>query len=65
MLAGVGTILTPAQVAQVVEAGAAFGVAPGANPRTLAAAREAGLSFAPASPPRRTSKSPSSTAAKF
>jgi 2-dehydro-3-deoxyphosphogluconate aldolase/(4S)-4-hydroxy-2-oxoglutarate aldolase len=47
MLAGVGTILTPAQVAQAVEAGAAFGVAPGANPRTLAAAREAGLSFAP------------------
>jgi 2-dehydro-3-deoxyphosphogluconate aldolase/(4S)-4-hydroxy-2-oxoglutarate aldolase len=47
MLAGVGTILTPAQVAQVVEAGAAFGVAPGANPRTLTAAREAGLSFAP------------------
>ncbi len=47
MLAGVGTILTTAQVAEVVEAGAAFGVAPGVNPRVLAAAREAGLSFAP------------------
>lgn len=47
MLAGVGTILTTDQVKQVVEAGAAFGVAPGVNPRILTAAREAGLSFAP------------------
>lgn len=47
MLAGVGTILTPAQVGEVIEAGAAFGVAPGCNPRVLAAARETGLSFAP------------------
>lgn len=47
MLAGVGTILTPDQVKQVVEAGGAFGVSPGVNPRVLAAAREAGLSFAP------------------
>lgn len=47
MLAGVGTILTTDQVQQVVEAKAAFGVAPGVNPRILAAAREAGLSFAP------------------
>lgn len=47
MLAGVGTILTTDQVKQVVEAGAAFGVAPGVNPRILAAAREAGLPFAP------------------
>jgi 2-dehydro-3-deoxyphosphogluconate aldolase/(4S)-4-hydroxy-2-oxoglutarate aldolase len=47
MVAGVGTILTTDQVAQVVEAGGAFGVAPGLNPRILAAAREAGLSFAP------------------
>ncbi len=47
MLAGVGTILTTVQVKQVVEAGGAFGVAPGLNPRILAAAREAGLSFAP------------------
>jgi 2-dehydro-3-deoxyphosphogluconate aldolase/(4S)-4-hydroxy-2-oxoglutarate aldolase len=47
MLLGVGTILTTEQVAQAVEAGAAFGVAPGLNPRVLAAARGAGLSFAP------------------
>ncbi len=47
MVAGVGTILTTDQVAQVVQAGGAFGVAPGLNPRILTAAREAGLSFAP------------------
>jgi 2-dehydro-3-deoxyphosphogluconate aldolase/(4S)-4-hydroxy-2-oxoglutarate aldolase len=47
MLAGAGTVLTPAQVAQVREAGAVFGVAPGTNPRVLEAAKEAGLSFAP------------------
>lgn len=47
MIAGVGTILTTDQVAQVVEAGGAFGVSPGVNPRILAAAREAGLSFGP------------------
>jgi 2-dehydro-3-deoxyphosphogluconate aldolase/(4S)-4-hydroxy-2-oxoglutarate aldolase len=47
MIAGVGTILTPGQVDAAVEAGAAFGVAPGTNPRVLAAAAAAGLSFAP------------------
>jgi 2-dehydro-3-deoxyphosphogluconate aldolase/(4S)-4-hydroxy-2-oxoglutarate aldolase len=47
MLAGIGTILTPAQVGQVVQAGAAFGVAPGCNRRVLEAAQAAGLSFAP------------------
>lgn len=47
MTAGVGTILTTDQVKQVVDADAAFGVSPGVNPRVLAAAREAGLSFAP------------------
>lgn len=47
MLVGVGTILTAQQVDQVVEAGAAFGVAPGLNPRTVEAARRRGLSFAP------------------
>lgn len=47
MLAGVGTILTTEQVKQTVEAGAAFGVAPGVNPRIMQAAREAGLSFGP------------------
>lgn len=47
MIAGVGTILTTDQLQQAIEAGAAFGVSPGVNPRVLAAAREAGLSFAP------------------
>jgi len=47
MLAGVGTILIPAQVEEVREAGADFGVAPGMNPRVLQAAQGAGLPFAP------------------
>lgn len=47
MIAGVGTILTPAQVGEAVAAGAAFGVAPGFNRRVVEAACAAGLSFAP------------------
>lgn len=47
MLAGVGTILTPAQVGEAVEAGAAFGVSPGASPRVLEEAVRLGFSFAP------------------
>lgn len=47
MLAGVGTILTPEQVGQVVESGAAFGVSPGVNRRVLEAAIKSGLPFAP------------------
>jgi 2-dehydro-3-deoxyphosphogluconate aldolase / (4S)-4-hydroxy-2-oxoglutarate aldolase len=47
MIAGAGTILTADQVRSAKEAGAHFGVAPGMNPKVLAAAREAGLSFAP------------------
>lgn len=47
MTAGMGTILTPEQVREVADAGAAFGVAPGTNPRVLQAAVDAGLSFAP------------------
>lgn len=47
MLPGVGTVLTPEQVGQALTAGAAFGVAPGLNPRVVRAAREAGLPFAP------------------
>ncbi len=47
MLAGVGTVLTPEQVALVSQARAAFAVAPGTNPRVIEAARELGLSFAP------------------
>ncbi|MDR1789855.1 MAG: bifunctional 4-hydroxy-2-oxoglutarate aldolase/2-dehydro-3-deoxy-phosphogluconate aldolase [Opitutaceae bacterium] len=47
MLVGAGTVLTPAQVEAAKAAGARFCVAPGANPRTLAAARAAGVFFAP------------------
>jgi 2-dehydro-3-deoxyphosphogluconate aldolase/(4S)-4-hydroxy-2-oxoglutarate aldolase len=47
MIVGVGTILTAAQVDEVVAAGGAFGVAPGMNPSTVAAAKAAGLPFAP------------------
>ena len=47
MLAGVGTILTPAQVEQAQEAGAEYGLAPGLNPRVVQAAQARGLPFAP------------------
>ena len=47
MIAGVGTILTPEQVKEAADAGAAFGVSPGLNPRVVKAARAAGLSFGP------------------
>ena len=47
MLAGVGTVLRPDQIDEIVGAGAAFAVAPGMNPRVVAAARDAGLLFAP------------------
>jgi 2-dehydro-3-deoxyphosphogluconate aldolase/(4S)-4-hydroxy-2-oxoglutarate aldolase len=47
MTAGIGTILHVDQLRQAQEAGAAFGVAPGCNPRLLAAARAAGFSFGP------------------
>jgi|GEM_PF-5404 len=44
---GAGTILRPDQVAEVQDAGADFGVAPGLNPRVVAAAATAGFPFAP------------------
>ena len=47
MLAGVGTVLRVDQVAQVLDAGGDFGVAPGCNPRVLAEAQRRGLPFAP------------------
>lgn len=47
MLAGVGTILMPAQVREAVRARAVFGVAPGCNRRVIEAALAEGLSFAP------------------
>lgn len=47
IIAGVGTILTPEQVNAAQKHGAAFGVAPGMNPRVVAEARRVGLPFAP------------------
>lgn len=47
LLVGAGTVLTPGAVRECVKAGAAFGVAPGFNPRVVAEARRAGLPFAP------------------
>jgi 2-dehydro-3-deoxyphosphogluconate aldolase/(4S)-4-hydroxy-2-oxoglutarate aldolase len=47
MLAGIGTILSRQQVVEVFEAGAAFGVAPGMNPRVVEEALRVGLPFAP------------------
>lgn len=47
MLVGAGTLLSPAQVKEVKMGGAAFGVAPGLNPRVVAEARRIGLPFAP------------------
>ncbi|MGB6043654.1 MAG: bifunctional 4-hydroxy-2-oxoglutarate aldolase/2-dehydro-3-deoxy-phosphogluconate aldolase [Pirellulales bacterium] len=47
MLPGVGTVLTEQQVDQVVEAGAAYAVAPGLNPRVVQHAQQKGLPFAP------------------
>ena len=44
---GAGTLLDARQVDDAFAAGAAFGVAPGCNPRTIEAARERGLPFAP------------------
>ncbi len=47
MLPGVGTVLTPEQASKAATAGAAFGVAPGLNPRVVQAAQDVGLPFAP------------------
>jgi 2-dehydro-3-deoxyphosphogluconate aldolase/(4S)-4-hydroxy-2-oxoglutarate aldolase len=46
-IVGAGTIRTPAQLADAVAVGAAFGVAPVLDPAILAAARRAGLPFVP------------------
>ncbi len=44
---GAGTLLTAADIAAAVEAGAKFGVSPGATPALLDAAEEAGLPMLP------------------
>jgi 2-dehydro-3-deoxyphosphogluconate aldolase/(4S)-4-hydroxy-2-oxoglutarate aldolase len=46
-MAGVGTLLTPAQVRDAKAAGAIFGVSPGATPSLIAAAREFDLPLLP------------------
>lgn len=45
--AGIGTILTPVQVREAKDRGAAFGVAPGCNQTVLGSAQILGLPFAP------------------
>jgi 2-dehydro-3-deoxyphosphogluconate aldolase/(4S)-4-hydroxy-2-oxoglutarate aldolase len=47
MTAGIGTILTTAQLEEVVEAGAVFGVSPGLNTKVVLKARDLGFPFAP------------------
>ena len=47
MLAGAGTVLSPAQVDRVIELGGAFAVSPGLNPKVVRRAIERGLPFAP------------------
>lgn len=44
---GAGTLLTPQDVARAVDAGATFGVSPGATDRLMDAAEEAGLPMLP------------------
>ena len=47
LIVGAGTVLTPGQMREAAEAGAAFAVAPGLNPRVAKAAAELGVSYAP------------------
>ena len=47
MMLGLGTVLTTEQVKKAAGIGVEFAVAPGCNPRIIAAAREYNLSFAP------------------
>lgn len=47
LLIGAGTLLSPAQVREAVEAGAAYGLAPGFDPAVVDAAKDAGLPFIP------------------
>lgn len=47
MLAGVGTVLSPGQLDEVMDAGAEFAVSPGLNPKVVQHAQSIGLPFAP------------------
>ncbi|MDE2364668.1 MAG: bifunctional 4-hydroxy-2-oxoglutarate aldolase/2-dehydro-3-deoxy-phosphogluconate aldolase [Hyphomicrobiales bacterium] len=46
-IVGIGTVLTPDDLARAVEIGAAFALSPGATPDLLEAARDLDLPFAP------------------
>ena len=47
VLLGAGTLLDDTQVKRAKDAGAVFGLAPGLNPATIAAAKEVDLQFSP------------------
>lgn len=47
MLVGAGTVVTEEQTKRALELGVAFGVAPGLNPRTIAAFKSAEIPFLP------------------
>lgn len=47
LIIGAGTVLSPDQLREVRDLGAAFGVAPGFNARVMQAARDLNFSFAP------------------
>jgi 2-dehydro-3-deoxyphosphogluconate aldolase/(4S)-4-hydroxy-2-oxoglutarate aldolase len=47
MIVGIGTVLTPDQVKQIKQLGAAFAVAPGLNPNIVKTAQQEGLPFGP------------------
>lgn len=47
MLVGAGTVLSGEQVRQVKDAGAAFAVSPGLNPKVVEEAKKEGLPFSP------------------
>lgn len=47
MIVGAGTVLKPEQIDEVVSVGAHFAVSPGLNRRTMQAAQEKGIPFAP------------------
>lgn len=47
MLVGIGTVLTPLQVIQIADEGAAFAVSPGVNRQVIETAITRGLPFAP------------------
>ncbi|NQY31549.1 MAG: bifunctional 4-hydroxy-2-oxoglutarate aldolase/2-dehydro-3-deoxy-phosphogluconate aldolase [Coraliomargarita sp.] len=47
MLVGAGTVVTPDQAKEAVDAGSKFGLAPGTDPETIAYFKEQGIPFIP------------------